>query len=141
MSDDTTNTDDLDGDGTPMGQAEATVRLPFASQHHTALAVGDKTATLRVDHSQFAEPGRTVECVATEDGSLVVVGEITATFKCRAYQARRLLEQCDGAKHSCLDTDTPINEILAPYYTEDVTPGTVVQGIVWERLGFGDDGP
>lgn len=128
---DTTDTDDLDGDGTPMGEAEATVRLPFAEQHHAALAAGDKTATLRVDHSPLAEPGRTVECVATSDGRLIVVGEITTTFKTRAFQTRRLLEQCQYAKHGCLDSDEPINEILAPYYSEDVTPATVVQGIVW----------
>jgi len=67
----------------------------------------------------------------TDDAGLIVVGEITTTFKCRAYQTRRLLEQCEHAKHSCLDTEKPINEILAPYYSDDITPGTVVQGIVW----------
>lgn len=128
---DSTNTDDLDDEGTPMGQASPIVRLPFAESHKPAIMAGDKTATFRVDHHNFAAPGRTVELVATDDGELWARRTIVAEFKCRAYQVRQLLEAIDNAKHDCLDTDTPINEILAPYYTDDVTPATVVQGIVW----------
>jgi hypothetical protein len=98
---------------------------------------GDKTATLRVDSSHFAQPGRTVELVATDDGEVWCRRTITAEFRVRAYRARQLLEAIDGAKHSCLDTETPINEILAPYYTDDVTSATVVQGIVWSTPTVG----
>lgn len=66
---DSTNTDDLDDEGTPMGQASPIVRLPFAESHKPAIMAGDKTATFRVDHHNFAAPGRTVELVATDDES------------------------------------------------------------------------
>jgi hypothetical protein len=134
---DSTNTDDLDDEGTPMGRASPVVRLPFAESHKPAIVAGDKTATLRVDSSHFAQPGRTVELVATDDGEVWCRRTITAEFRVRAYRARQLLEAIDGAKHSCLDTETPINEILAPYYTDDVTSATVVQGIVWSTPTVG----
>lgn len=128
---DSTNTDDLDGDGTPMGQASPIVRLPFAESHKPAIMAGDKTATFRVDHHNFAAPGRTVELVATDDSELWARRTITATFRCRAYQCRQLLDAAAGARHDCLNHDRPINEVLAPYYTDDISSATVVQGIVW----------
>lgn len=139
MSDDTTDTSDLDGEGTPIGKADPIVRLPFAESHKPAIMAGDKTATLRVDHHTFAEPGRTVELVGTNDGETWARRTITAEFKVRAYRVRQLLEAVDGAKHGCLDSERPIEELLAPYYTDDVTSATVVQGIVWTVGGLGGD--
>lgn len=136
---DSTDLSDLDGEGTPLEDADPIVRLPFAESHKPAIMAGDKTATLRVDHHQFAQPGRTVELVGTNDGDVWTRRTIVAEFKVRAYRVRQLLEAVDGAKHSCLDTETPIDEILAPYYTDDVTSATVVQGVVWSAGGLGGD--